>query len=100
MSIEKGNDDAMLNYAIMLNNGDGVPVNKSEAIKYFKMSIEKGNDDAMLNYAIMLNNGDGVPVNKSEAIKYYKMSADKGNKKAIHRLKALNQYLPKCGHNS
>lgn len=47
MSIEKGNTDAMLNYAIMLFEGDEDNENREEAIRYYKMSADKGNISAM-----------------------------------------------------
>ena len=71
--ISKDESDSLFQFVELLRKGDGVPVDKSEAIKYYKISIEKGNDNAMFNYANMLKKGDGVPVDKSEAIKYYKM---------------------------
>ena len=81
----------MSNYGYMLETGDGVEVNKSEAVKYFKMSADKGYNWAMNNYANKLFYGEGIAVNKSEAIKYYKMAAEKGNKEAIEKLKTLQK---------
>ena len=83
MAADKGDSDAMVNYANMLRNGEGVPVNQQEAVKYYKMAIDKGNSDAMNNYGLMLKNGEGVPVNHHEAIKYFKMAIDKGNSDAM-----------------
>ena len=39
MAIDKGNRDAMNNYAIMLQNGDGIPMNKAEAAYYFNLAV-------------------------------------------------------------
>lgn len=39
----------------MLCDGDGVPVNKSEAARLYKMAIEKGNDYARKKLAKLLN---------------------------------------------
>ena len=81
--IELGNGEAMYHYAYMLEHGNGVPINKEEAIKYYKMAIDKGNSSAMNNYADMLQYGKGVPVNKEEAIKYYKLAIEKGDNDAF-----------------
>ena len=43
MSIEKGNDSAMLNYGFMLFNGNEVEVNKKESFRIYKMAADKGN---------------------------------------------------------
>ena len=48
MTIDKGNQNAMYNYAYMLDFGDGIEVNKEEAIKYYKMAIDKDFPDAMI----------------------------------------------------
>ena len=69
MAIEKGNVDAMNNYAILIENE-----NKDEASKYYKMAIEKQYVRSMYNYAILIQNE-----NKDEAIKYYKMAIEKGD---------------------
>ena len=53
----------------MLNNGEGIPVDYKESIKYYKMAIDKGNSDAMYNYAVMLKNGQGVPIDCREVTK-------------------------------
>ncbi|OHT05335.1 hypothetical protein TRFO_05907 [Tritrichomonas foetus] len=50
MSIDKGNSNAMNAYANMLENGEGIERNYSEAIKYYKMSFDKGNSDALIQY--------------------------------------------------
>lgn len=42
----------------MLQNGDGVPMNKEEATKYYKMAIEKGDSNAKYKYEQMLKNDD------------------------------------------
>ena len=65
MAIDKGNTVAMNNYANMLKKGDGIPVDKTEAARYYKMAVGKGNADAMNNYANMLDEGDGIPVDKT-----------------------------------
>lgn len=69
----------MYEYANMLKNGEGVPQNKEEAVKYYKNASEKGNEE----YANMMRIGDGIKQDKEEAAKLLKNSADKGNDQAI-----------------
>ena len=75
--------EAMFNYANMKLNGIGVPVNKEEAVIYYKMAADIGHIKSMVCYSTILYEGDGVPVNKEEAAKYIKMAADKGERKAM-----------------
>ena len=70
----------------MLLNGEGVAVNKQEAIRLYKMAINEGDPAAMFNYALALHDGNGVPVNKKEAARYFRMAADKGYKNALKYL--------------
>ncbi|KAK8895332.1 hypothetical protein M9Y10_023792 [Tritrichomonas musculus] len=62
----------MNSYAYLLQKGDGIAMNKREAIRYYKMAIDKGSVNAMYNYGLMLVNGDGIAVNKREAARYFK----------------------------
>lgn len=71
----------MNHYASMLQNGDGIPVNKKEATYYYKLSEDKGNINTMINYAKMLENGEGINSNKEEADHYYKMYSENTNSK-------------------
>lgn len=48
LAIEKGSNDAMLFYADMLFTGDGIEMNKKEAIRYYEMSANYGNQKAIL----------------------------------------------------
>lgn len=42
----------MFKYARMLENGDGIAVNKTEAARFYKKAADKGNENAMNNYEI------------------------------------------------
>jgi len=53
-------------------NGDGVPVNKKEAFKYFKLAADQGHAEAQFNVGHLYGN-------KDESLKYYKLAADQGN---------------------
>ena len=55
MASEKGLAEAMNLYAKMLENGDGVPANREEAIHYYRMSAEKGFPPAQKNLTRILN---------------------------------------------
>ena len=67
-----GDDNSMLNYALILNNADGVPVNHITTSKYFKMAANKGCQEAMAHYlAIFAAESDSRP-NENEISGYLK----------------------------
>ena len=84
MAADKGNVQAMFNFALMLSKGDRISVDKVEAAKYFKMAADKGDIQGMYHYASMLNSGDGIPVDKNESLKYYKRTSDLGDEESAH----------------
>ena len=115
MSIDKGNDWAMLNLANLYKGQQQL----DKAEKYYLMSIDKGNDWAMLDLAdlykgqqqldkaekycfMSIDKGndwamlDLANMYKGQqqfdkAEKYYLMSIDKGNEKAMYNLALLYQ---------
>lgn len=70
-------------------DGKGVPRDKKEAARLFKMASERGDSAAMYNYAYILENGLGCPSDRQEAFRYYKMSADLGNYNAMKKVEQL-----------
>ena len=79
-------NEIQLHYSILLillDQGDGVPFDKEEAAKYYKLSITQGNSEAMFRYSCMLLKGEWIKVDKEEALKYLKMSANKDNENAL-----------------
>ncbi len=67
---EQGNSVAQFSLGLMYFNGDGVPVNKREAFKWFKRSAEQGNPIAQGSLGLMYYNGEDVLVNKREALRW------------------------------
>lgn len=76
----------------MLSTGDGVPMNKKEAVHYYKMSVMKGHANSMFKLACMYYNGDGIPVNKNEAYRLYKLGYEKGNLDAMYNYALMLNY--------
>ncbi|KAK8842425.1 hypothetical protein M9Y10_026008 [Tritrichomonas musculus] len=82
-SADQGDIESMFNYAVILEEGNGIDKNKKEASHYYKLAADHGHVDAMVNYAFMLYDGDGIDENKKESAHYYKLSADQGNVDAM-----------------
>jgi TPR repeat protein len=52
----------------MLKKGEGISINESLAVHYYKSSADHGNAVAQRNYGIMLSKGEGVSITKSCAV--------------------------------
>lgn len=58
MPSDKENDESMLNYIIILKNGNGIPLNKIETAENQKISSDKGNDKVINNYGDIIDVGN------------------------------------------
>ena len=70
----------------MYSNGEGIPENDREAVKWFRLAAEHGFSDAQLNLGIMYSNGEGVPENDREAVKWVRLAAEQGAAEAQFQL--------------
>ena len=59
-------------WALKYTNGEGVPEDDSEAVKWYRKAAEQGNASAQFNLGIKYANGEGVPEDDSEAVKWYR----------------------------
>jgi TPR repeat protein len=75
---KQGEAHAQYNLGIMYANGDGVPENDSEAVKWYRKAAGQGYANAQSNLGLMYALGDGVPENDAEAVKWYRKAADQG----------------------
>ena len=91
----QGDAVAQEEHARNLFNGTGTPVNKVEAVQWYRRAAEQGNLDAMTTLAVIYEDGDGVPVNMSEAIRLYSAAAERGDTSAQYFLG--NKYLKGSG---
>lgn len=82
----------MNNYGCMLEDGEGIAINMSEACRYYKMSADGKNEYGMYNYARMIRYGRGTAVDKERALIYYQKAADSGHsgaKKAVEEMNSI-----------
>lgn len=75
-------NNSMFNLAVIYDNGLGVPINKSEAISFYKMACDNNHKIAQYNLAWIYYHGETVEKNYFEAYKYYLLSAEQGYSKA------------------
>ena len=61
----------------MYANGEVVPQDYQEALKWYQLAAEKGNAYAQSDLGDMYYNGEGVPQDYEEALKWYRLAAEK-----------------------
>ena len=62
----------------MYSNGEGVPQNDTEAIKWLKEAGAWGHVGAQFTLGAMYSDGEGVPENDTEAVRWYRKAAEQG----------------------
>jgi Caspase domain/Sel1 repeat len=85
VSISPESGDAETQFSLghsYLYGGDGVPMNKAEALKWFRKAADQGHAGAQHNLGFMFFNGLGTPKNKSEAMNWYRKAAYQGQVKS------------------
>ena len=75
---EQGNATAQFSLGVMYANGDGVPENDAEAVRWYRLAAEQGDASAQYNLGYMYANGEGVPENDAEAVRWFRLAAEQG----------------------
>ena len=78
----------------MYDNGQGVPQNYAEALKWYRLAADQGDASAQNNLGVMYAKGQGVPQNYAEALKWYRLAADQGNASAQSNLGFMYDQWP------
>ena len=74
--------EAQLRLGLMNYDGEGVPKNNAEAVKWFRLSAEQGNAEAQLGLGILYEQGLGVPEDYVLAYAWYNLASAQGNEQA------------------
>ncbi len=90
---EQGNASAQLNLGIMYDNGEGVPENDAEAVKWYRLAAEQGLANAQSNLGVMYYQGEGVPENYLTAYVWLSVSAAQGNQMAKDNIEIVKNLL-------
>ena len=86
---ELGMAAAQNNLALMYDNGEGVPENDAEAVKWYRKAADQGYADAQSNLGLMYAKGEGVPENSIRAYVLWSMAKTQGHTKAAGNLDIL-----------
>ena len=76
---EQGNATAQFNLGVMYDNGEGVPKDDAEAVRWYRLAAEQGTAAAQFNLGLMYANGEGVPEDDAEAVRWYRLAAEQGD---------------------
>ncbi len=75
---ELGDPRAQNNLGNMYVNGDGVPRDYREAVKWLRLATDQSDAQAETTLGALYAEGNGVPQSYSDAAKWYRLAADQG----------------------
>jgi len=86
---QQGNARAQVNLGLMYYQGEGVPRDYQEALKWWRKAADQGDADAQFNLGLSYEKGLGVPQDYQEAFKWFQMAAGQGDAAAQFKLAAM-----------
>jgi TPR repeat protein len=86
---EQGYAKAQYNLGVMYHNGEGVPQDYNETVKWYRKAAEQGLAVAQYNLGVMYNKGEGVPQDHNEAMTWFRKAAGQGYARAQHNLGSM-----------
>ena len=79
---EQGDAKSQFNLGLMYDNGQGVPQDNKEAVKWYRLSAEQGDATAQSTLGVMYRNGEGVLQDYVLAHMWHNLSSSNGNENA------------------
>ncbi len=92
---EQGHSGAQNNLGAMYANGEGVPQDYQEAVKWCRLAAEQGNAPAQFTLALSYANGEGVPQDYVQAHKWINLAASRTKENAEDYRLARDQLAEK-----
>jgi hypothetical protein len=80
---EQGDAAVQFNLGLLYLDGQGVPLDLDQAVKWFNRSAEQGYDKAQLNLGALYSVGKGVRRDYVQAYKWLNICASTGNQKCV-----------------
>ena len=90
---ESGNAGAQCNLGNRYANGDGVPKDSAEAVKWFRKSAEQGDAKAQAKLGVMYARGDGVPKDIVQAHAWFNIAGASGYELAKETLATIEKSM-------
>jgi hypothetical protein len=85
----QGYASALYNLALMYRNGEGVPKDDKEAVKWYRLAAEQGHASAQNNLALMYRNGEVVLQDSVYAHMWWNIASANGSKEGSENRDAL-----------
>ena len=63
----------------MYDNGNGVPEDDAEAVRWYRLAAEQRLAAAQFNLGLMYEHGNGVREDDAEAVRWYRLAAEQGH---------------------
>src|ERR1700693_2779545 len=79
---EKGSPEAQTALGTMYRNGEGVPQDLGEAVRWFRLAAVQGYAEAENSLGFLYDYGGGVPIAHQEAAGWYRKAAVQGHAEA------------------
>ncbi len=86
---EQGDASAQVNLGSMYYNGQGVPQDYKEALRWYLASADQGNATAQFNMGVIYYKGQGVPQDYKGAVRWYRAAAEQGDGSAQYGLGSM-----------
>jgi len=83
---EQGDAGAQYILGVMYNNGEGVPENDAEAVRWYRKAAKQGHAGAQYFLGLFYAMGKGVPENDAEAFRWFRKAAKQGHADAQYNL--------------
>jgi TPR repeat protein len=80
----------------MYGNGDGVPEDYAEAVRWYRLAAEQGDVNAQYNLGYMYGNGDGVPEDIVLAYMWWNLAAAQGDEVAQENKDIIEQQMTRA----
>ena len=61
-----------------LLNGQGIPQDYAQAVKWFHLAAEQGLAKAQFNLGLLYDTGHGIAQDYAQALKWYRLAAEQG----------------------
>ena len=85
----QGDTKAQYDLGVLYATGEGVPEDKVEAVRWFRLAARQGYADAQFNLGVMYDKGEGVSKDDVEVVRWYRMAAEQGYAEAQANLGAI-----------
>ena len=86
---EQGEAYAQALLGVMYANGQGVPQDDAEAVKWYRLAAAQGDADAQYNLGVMYAKGQGVPQDFIAAHMWFNISGANGDSQAAAKRDAV-----------